>query len=433
MRSRFRALAAALTVALGATAIAHDWVDTSKPEGEGRLQAESPSSDDISAGITEVYRVTVQQGQSTAIAIRDTNGCNAHIVVASVTGKSAKVKAKLDADLVRDQLITIDARSVGTTTAIIPVVGEDTFRGGSGSCVENTRNKLVIDVVESPESAEARYRSLWGPYGKELKGGLRTAIGMTRLGIRSTLKDLQSGETDPETAMMQIYHFAHSGLVMQQDTISSVLSGYKNDGASILSGAGFPPDCEPRGFGSGSGGPWDQALRASYLGYFGGLQAIDREMLRTSKQIDKLSAKGMINARMTYQPGYPQIPAYAPPSQNEDPGTTSVDKLQIQVYGGLSFQTGADRIGCLWFGGRYDETIGLPTATLEAPDGETWRQDVTPGGNDSWSTDFEDLQPGLTYRFTVQYPDESDLESCALSLPYLPYEPSLVVPVPFGK
>lgn len=426
MRSmRLPAVIAAICFGLAATAAAHDWIDTSKPEDEGHLTHESPTQEESSAGITGVYRVTVQAGQSIAIQIHDTNGCKADIPVESTTGDAAKIKAQFKAGLVEDQFIKIKGKKPGTSTAIIPVRGEDTVKGTSGSCTEDTRNKLVVTVTASPSQAEHEYGSLWNSHSKAIRTDLKVAYGVARTNIRATLGDLGAGRIDPEPAAMQIYEFMHTGLVAQQNSIGANLNDYKSEGTDILSRDGFPSHCEPSGFGAGSGGPWDQALRDSYLTGFGGLRMFDKEMLRTRKQIDRLTDRGVINAQMTYQPGYFELPAYAPPSQNEDPGTTSVNKLQIQIYGGLSFQEGAGLTGCMWFGGRYDANKGAPTATLVAPDGTTTSFGATQSAPDSWTAQFEDVTPGLTYRFSIGYPDNSATESCALSMPYISYNPAL--------
>lgn len=430
MRSHAALCVGTWVLALAATAAAHEWVDTSRPEGEGELAVSSPSTSDAAAGITGVYTVTVREGQSIALAIVDRSGCKAQIPLESTTGKAAKLNARFGKDLVVNQLITIEGRSRGTTTAIIPVRGEDTVAGNSsGSCTEDTRNKLIVNVVPGPASLERDFAVAWKPLRKDLQLRLNATYATTRSEIRSTVAELSREGVDIEETMMDLYRVTHAGLVMQQSAMEDALGGLKSGGADILSGSGIPEDCPPDGFLAGTGGIWDEALRYCYLSGFRTLTAIDREMLRARGKVEKLTQKGVINAQMSYQPGELHIPAYSPPSVLSDPGTPSRHKLQIQLYGGLTFQENDHMTGCLWFGGRHDSSRGTPTATLTDPYGATITQSVTPGSTsaDSWSANFEDVRPGLTYRFAVMYPDESAEESCALSLPWRDLNPSLVI------
>jgi len=406
--------------AMSGLAIAHTWIDTSKPENQGTLVEEAPSAADIAAGYSGVYRVSVEAGQKIAVEIHDTQGCDAEIEIQGVTGDAAKVKAKLDAPLVRNQFISVKAKKVGATEATITVRGADVVNGTSGSCRENAKYKLVINVVASGTQATQEFGAAWRPMSTGLRSDLRSSLGTARTEIRSHIAALGSGSVDVETAAMSIYASAHNGLVRNQDAISTALAGYRTTGIGMLAEGGFRPECEPRGFGAGSGGPWDLAQRDTYLQGFGGLQFVDKEMTNARTQFDKLTSAGRINAQMTYQPFYYQQPAYSAPSQNPAPGTKSLNDLQFQLSGGITFQNPANQMeGCLWYGGRYDPARGGLSATLTDPFGGkiTKTPDVTANG--SFSVRWNDLTPGHTYRAEVNYLDNTAQDSCVLTLPWL--------------
>lgn len=129
---------------------------------------------------------------------------------------------------------------------------------------------------------------------------------------------------------------------------------------------------------------------------------------------------------MTYQPGYLQIPTYTPPSQSPEPGAKSRNDLQIQVFGGISFQNGMNVEACFWGGGRYDASIGVPNVTVTPSVGSPITKPVTIGLTDTWSARFNDLKVGLTYRMDVESPTHSRRESCVLSMPWLEAKPGFV-------
>ena len=420
VNGRLWALSGLVVVASSTFAIAHHWIDPRKPEAQGPLVAEAPSIPEAALGFTDVYRVTVEVGESVTVAIRDTQGCDAEIKVQSVTGGAATAKAKLKAELVRDQLVTVKGRRVGVSEATITVRGKDVVKGTGGPCTEDTKNKLVITVVESAANATREFGAAWKPLSIGLRADIRDSTRTAQSEIKSHIAALGSGAADVETAAMAIYASAHRALVSNQDSISTALSGFRSTGVGILTDGAFNPDCEPPKFGAGSGGPWDSALRDTYLQGFGGLQSVDKLMLGARTSFDKLTASGKINAQMTYQPGYFQLPAYSPPSQNPAPGTKSVNDLQIQAYGGITFQNSMDVMeGCLWFGGRYDPAKGAPVATLTNPFGATIVKTPTETGVGSWSVRYDDLTPGHTYRVDLKYADNTEHDSCALSLPWL--------------
>lgn len=408
-------IAAATGLALG-----HDWLDTSKPDGQDHITHGIPTPEESVAGFGAIYRVTLEEGQSTTVAINDTDGCDAEIKIQSTTGDAAKLKAKFKTPLVRNQLISVQAKKVGVTEATITVRGVDTVKGTGGSCNEDSKNKLVVTVVRSGEAATREFGSLWRPSSVRLRSDIRDSVRTASTEVKSHIGALSTGQVDVETAAMAIYTSSHWALVQNQDSISSALSGFRGQGVDILSSNGFKPLCEPAGFGAGSGGPWDSALRDTYLQGFGGLQGVDKIMLGARRSFDKLTLSGKINAQMTYQPGYFHLPAYTAPSQNPAPGTKSVNDLQIQLYGGVTFQNSMDVMeGCLWFGGRYDPAKGAPTATLTDPFGSKIVKTPNEAGLGAWAVQYTDLTPGLTYRVDLDYADKSEHDSCALSLPWI--------------
>ena len=415
------ALAAWAVLAAAGFALAHTWLDTSKPEAQQAIVEEAPSPAEAMDGYSGVYRVTLEVGQKTIVEIHDNQGCDAEIKVVNTTGDAAKVKAKLKTPLVRNQLVSVEGKAVGVSESTITVRGKDVVQGTGGPCTEDTKNKLVVTVLASGAQSTKEFGGLWRNYAGSLRSDFRTSLATARTEIRSHIAALSSGSADIETAAMSIYRSAHEGLVRNQESISTALGGFQDDGIGLLTSGGFSPQCEPRGFGAGSGGPWDLALRDTYLLGFGGLQGIDKEMLNARTQFDKLTAAGKINAQMTYQPGYFQLPAYAPPSRNPSPGTASVDKLQIQLYGGVTFQNPMGQMeGCLWFGGRYDPAKGAPTATLTDPSGAKIVKTASQGSAaGSWGVQYDNLTPGLTYRVDLGYSSQPEKDSCALSLPWL--------------
>ncbi len=421
LRSTSRWMAATLVIAaFPGLALAHDW----QIEGAS-VAGETPSLDLLILGITEVYEVSVPVGRTVKLSVRDTQGCKAFIALGNTAGTSVEIVAQGTDALTFDRDFQLKTKSPGTFEAVITVQGES-VSSGVGSCLENSRNLLRVTTSADPVKADLDFLKSWKPYSKDLHLSVGLSYTTAASEIKTTLGGLKDGSVGIETAMMSIYRSAHTGLVNDQLAISSALSGYRALGVDRLTTGGFQKECEPRGFGAGSGGGWDAALRDCYLTGFGGLQRIDASMIGARKAIDKLTDAGKLNARVAWQPGYLFVPTYTPPSLNPEPGTKPKNELQIQAFGGVSYQNGSQIEAGFWAGGRYAPANGIPNATLTDPSGATVTKPVAVGPNDTWSVAF-DVTAGLTYRLGVDSPAVADEpESCVLSLPWLELNPNLV-------
>jgi hypothetical protein len=420
-RSALSFAAALLVAALSSDAWAHAWVFNGQ-----QVQGQTPTISELIAGYTEVYEVRATVGKTVTLSVNDTQGCKAKILMLDSTGTSAAVTPQGTDALTFNRAFTVKANAAGTTVATITVQGEDLVNMTMGPCLENTKNLFRVIVTDDPARAELDYLKAWKPIGLTLSSSFKLNIGTAATEIRTTLGGLKKGSIDIETAAMDIYASGHKALVLDQDAIGTALGTYRGLGVTRLSQGGFPSDCEPRGFGAGSGGGWDLGLRTSYLSGFGGLQAIDKTMLSARSAIEHETAIGHQNAHMAYQPGSLQIPTYTPPSQNPEPGSKSRNDLQIQLFGGISFQNGMSVEACFWAGGRYDSAVGVPNVTVTPSVGSPITKPATIGLTDTWSARFDHLNPGLTYRMDVEYPTHTRKESCVLSMPWLEAKPGFV-------
>jgi hypothetical protein len=413
--------AAALVVAaLSSSAWAHQWTFDG-----AQIQPQAPNATEALAGYTEVYEAQATVGRTLTLSIKDTVGCKAKILmVGTPTGTSAAVMPQGADALTFDRDFKVKATAPGTTYATITVQGQDVVNSTNGPCLENSKNLLRVVVTDDPLKAEFDFAKGWKPYSLSMHDAFKMNFGVAASEFRTTLGGFKAGTIDAETTAMSLYDSAFKGLYTNQDSIGTALQSYRTFGIGRLTQGQFPSSCEPRGFGAGSGGGWDIALRDSYLSGFGGLRSIDGLMLSARAQFDHQTAIGHQNALLTYQPGYLQIPTYTPPSQNPEPGSKSRNDLQIQMFGGLSFQNGTNVESCFWAGGRFDHTIGVPSVTVTPSVGASITKAATAGSvTDTWTARFDMLQPGLTYRMNVSYPDNSRNESCVLSMPWLEAKP----------
>jgi hypothetical protein len=359
-------------------------------------------------------------GKTPTLRVKDVNNCQAEIHLIGSSGTAATITALGTDALTFDRDFKVKGVTAGQTADFsITVRGKDVVNQTNGPCTEDSKNILRVVVTDDPAKAELEFSKAWKPFSLSLGLSFKTSIGLAATEIKSSVADMRQGELDVWSFANNLYTAGHQALVRNQDAISTALGGYKSWGEDRLASGGFNEECEPRGFGAGSGGGWDTALRASYLGGFGGLQSIDKLMLGARKTLDKENANGHQNARLTWQPGYFQIPTWLPPSGNPDPGTKSRNELQIQLFGGLSFQDGMNVQACFWAGGRYDPAFGVPNVTVTPSVGAPITKPADVGSNDTWSTRFDGLKVGLTYRMDVEYPDESRTESCGLTMPWL--------------
>lgn len=415
-----RAAALCAVLSFPGLAWAHDWI----VDG-ARVTGEVPPIDLLLLGVTEVYEVSVPAGRTVNLLVKDTQGCRAVILLENLTGTSSDVVPQGGDGLTFDRAFQLKSKTPGLTEAIITVTGES-VSSGMGSCLENSKNLLRVTTTADPVRADLDYAKAWKPYSKDLRLSVGLSYTTAASEIKTTLGAIKDGSVGVEAGMMSIYRSAHAGLVRDQEAISSALSGYRALGVDRLTAGGFSKDCEPRGFGAGSGGGWDTALRDCYLTGFGGLQRVDAAMLGARRSIDKLTDTGKLNARVAWQPGYLLVPTFTPPSLNPEPGTKPLHELQIQAFGGLSFQEGMQVEACFWAGGRYTHSLGVPTATLTAPSGATTTKPVVAGADSTWGVQFDGLTAGLTYRLGVDYPAVADEpESCVLSFPWLEVNPDL--------
>jgi hypothetical protein len=422
LRSTSRWMAATFAVAaLPGLAWAHDWqLDGTSVVGQ------TPPLELLLLGITEVYEVSVPAGRSAELLVKDTQGCKAFIVLETTTGASAEITPQGTNGLTFNRAFQIKTKTPGTFEAVITVEGES-VSSGMGSCLEDSKNLLRIVTTADPVKADLDYLKAWKPFSKDMRLAVGLSYTTAASEIKTTLGGIKDGSVGIEAGMMSIYRSAHSALVDDQEAISTALSGYRALGVDRLTAGGFQKDCEPRGFGAGAGGGWDAALRDSYLTGFGGLQRIDASMIGARKYIDKLTDTGKLNARVAWQPGYLLVPTYTPPSLNPEPGAKPRNELQIQAFGGVSFQDGWQVEACFWAGGRYTAASGIPNATLTSPSGATLTKPVVVGPKETWGVQFDGLTAGLTYRLGVDYPAVADEpESCVLSFPWLEVNPDLV-------
>jgi hypothetical protein len=425
---RWTSLVAASAVLGGSGAFAHDWVIQGDPERHA--DAREPNPQETADGFTSVYEVHVERGQPLALVIRDTQSCDASIRLTQVVGNSAKLKAKVDAPLVRNQIITIKGRRPGVTTAVIPVVGKDV--GGSGNCKENSKNLLVVTVSESPAVAERGLETSITSEMDRLRSLVASDLREQRTVVDESVRDLGDGALDPPEAWIYLRSdttFRQRELVAFLGTIEETV---RTDARAILGEGLFVAGCEPTGFTASGFGPMARLIRDEgrlSVDYTNGLAS---NLFRAADRIDVLadSSNGLFFNAQLFPP---VLPASAPPVL----GSTPLDPpapLQFHFGSGASWlQDGSPGAG-IYVSGGYGLGKSAPTLTFTAPDGGTTvvsasNGTAAPGARMNFFDGFVDTSPGnagSAIRVDATYPGESSGPSFFITVPKIP--PGLPAP-----
>jgi len=390
----------ALSVAGGGDALAHDY----------RLirKGQKPEDAVVIPHVLNQRRFSMRVGETVTLVVHDVSDppCTAKITAVHGIGTSATISPDGSKGFVRDQPFTITAKAVGETTFQIGVLGEAArVPPGRAECNENSINDVVVTVEPDFAVAQVDALRVGVDLTKHLKLDLSASYSSLKTDLVPIRAETKTGAVTPLagtwSVMDRYFDAQKTGSHLQTAATTDFRAGL----VDILSRGGYTPDCEPRGFGPGSGGVWEDGLsglrtlkRAYDLKLSTGL---DKDMALFEKLFDTPTRPFLVNCEMCCDDGYcPPYPTLS--SVFAVPPTTP--RLDLFLLGAVSTydMTGAPEAH-LWAAGCADPAKGNLKFDILGSDGFTTSktQAVAPDG--TFRINFDGLGTGLGYQVKINY------------------------------
>jgi hypothetical protein len=390
----------ALAVVGGADALAHDY----------RLirQGQKPDDAVVIPHILNQRKFSMRVGETVTLVVHDISDppCTAKITAVHGIGTSATISPDGSKGFVPDQPFTITAKSLGETTFQIGVVGEAArVPPGRAECNENSINDVVVTVEPNPAAAELDGLKVGYDLTKTLKLSLSASYSSLKTDLVPLRADAKSGAVTPLAGTWNVMNRYFDAQKTGSHLQTAAATDFRSGLVDILSSGGYTPVCEPRGFGPGSGGVWENGLsglRTLTRAYDTKLStALDKDMALFEKLFNLPTRPFLVNCEMCCDDGdcppYPTLSSvFAPP-----PTTT---RLNLFMLGAVSTydMTGTPEAH-VWAAGCADPAKGNLKFDILGSDGFTTTKTQATAPDGTFRINFDGLGTGLGYELKINY------------------------------
>ena len=419
-----RAFAAAAVVILGSAgaAFAHDFA---LKYGKENFQ---PLTRDAMTGVRSG---TMHIGDgSVSLVVFESNEppCSAFIRVLNVGGTSAgaRVSPLNSITAKTDFAINIQPSMPGTITFEVTVEGDHKPCGMMMTAEENSTTQIVITVTADATATAKTAASYTKARLKELNRTLRSHVMSLPGTFNQPVAMVRSGAATPVEGLWMLGNAALTGLVDQQRTVGTSLTGLRNDFNTLIVDGNYPVGCTPPPLTRGGYGSWDSAIYGAWTGLYQGSQGLSTAMWKALVDIANFASTPTSGIWIGGSVFPPPIPPITPPNNGMSPALPSM-QLGIGVLMGVSEHAanGTDT-GWVWAAGWSDPLNGALGIRLTPPTGSAMTSTVNPDAGGKWSVQFTGpglKNFGLNYRLDVGYAGDQNVRSEYVVLPKNPFAP----------